>query len=127
MDESQNKKIFNKTRFKQYRQSLRNNSSEPEKRLWQVLRSNQLGVKFRRQHGICQYIVDFYCAQLKLIIEVDGDSHFSDEACNYDAARDKFLSSLGFVTVRIKNDEVMQNIEGVYEIIKKQIESRAKN
>ena len=60
--------------------------TEPEKRLWSILRNNQLGVKFRRQHGIGHYIVDFYCPELKLIIEVDGESHFSEDAQAYDRA-----------------------------------------
>lgn len=61
------------------RQILRTNATAPEQQLWQVLRNNQLGIKLRRQHGIGHYIADFYCPALKLVIEVDGDSHFTQD------------------------------------------------
>lgn len=109
--------IFNKTEYKQRRQTLRNNMTEPEKRLWSILRNNQLGVKFRRQHGIGHYIVDFYCPELKLIIEVDGESHFSEDAQAYDKIRDTFMLELGLSTIRIKNHDVMTNIEGISQYI----------
>jgi len=119
-----NNKIFNKTEYKQHRQALRQNMTEPEKRLWQILRNSQMGVKFRRQHGIGDYIADFYCPELKLVIEIDGDSHFSIEAQGYDKIRDDFMLSLNIETIRLKNDDVMQNIEGVYQYIKHQIDLR---
>ena len=98
--------------------------TEPEKRLWQILRKQQIGVKFRRQHGIGEYIVDFYCAELKLVIEVDGDSHYSDHDQSYDKTRERFMQSLGIETLRLKNDDVMKNIEGVYQYIAQRIEAR---
>ena len=79
-----------------------------------------MGIKFRRQHGIGHYIVDFYCPELKLIIEVDGDSHFSEEDQAYDKVRDDFMLSLDIMTIRLKNDDVMKNIEGVHQYIKQQ-------
>jgi very-short-patch-repair endonuclease len=117
--------IFNKTEYKQRRQALRRNLTEPEKRLWQVLRNKQMGEKFRRQHGIGHYIVDFYCPALKLVIEVDGDSHFTEDAQRYDRERNKFMSSLGMTTLRFKNDEVMSNLEGVCQSIQQQIDLKA--
>ena len=107
--------IFNKTEYTQRRQALRNNMTEPEKKLWQILRGKQMGVKFRRQHGIGHYIVDFYCPELKLVIEVDGDSHISADAQAYDAVRHDFIASLGITTVRFTNDQVMHNIEGIHQ------------
>lgn len=98
---------------------------EPEKKLWALLRNQKMGVKFRRQHGIGHYIVDFYCVELKLVIEVDGDSHFSEEAKMYDTIRDDFISSLGITTIRVKNDEVMKNIEGIFEKIQLLMHTRA--
>ena len=71
MEKSEITKIFNKTQYKQRRHELRHHLTEPEQRLWQILRNKQMGIKFRRQHGIGHYIVDFYCPELKLIIEVD--------------------------------------------------------
>ncbi|ANV87997.1 MULTISPECIES: endonuclease domain-containing protein [Cyanophyceae] len=109
------KQIFNKTEYKTRRQTLRNNMTEPEKKLWQILRGKQMGVKFRRQHGIGHYIADFYCPELKIVIEVDGDSHKSAEAQTYDAIRTDFMASLGITTLRFTNDEVIHNIEGVHQ------------
>ncbi len=116
--------IFNKPEQKQRRQTLRGHMPEPEKRLWQILRKEQLGVKFRRQHGIGDYVVDFYCPALKLVIEVDGDSHYSEQARNYDKVRDGYMRSLGIVTLRFNNNDVMKNLEGVYQQITKQLASR---
>ena len=115
-------KIFNKIEYKQRRQTLRNNMTEPEKRLWGILRNHQLGVKFRRQHGIGHYIVDFYCPELKLIIEVDGESHFSEDAQAYDKIRDKFMLELGLTTIRITNTAIMQNIDGVCEYLQQHVQ-----
>lgn len=116
--------IFNKIEHKPLRRQLRGTLTEPEKRLWQILRNKQMGVKFCRQHGIGNYIVDFYCTELKLVIEVDGDSHFSDDSQAYDKARAHFMLTLGIVTIRVKNNEVMENIEGVYQFLKQQIDLR---
>ena len=74
---------------------------------------------------IGHYIVDFYCTELKLVVEVDGDSHFSKAAQEYDNERDHFMLSLGIMTLRLKNDDVMNNIEGVCQCIKQSIHSRA--
>ena len=115
-------KIFNKIEYKQRRQTLRNNMTEPEKRLWGILRNHQLGVKFRRQHGIGHYIVDFYCPELKLIIEVDGESHFFEDAQAYDKIRDKFMLELGLTTIRITNTAIMQNIDGVCEYLQQHVQ-----
>ena len=116
-------KIFNKIEYKQRRQTLRNNMTEPEKRLWGILRNHQLGVKFRRQHGIGHYIVDFYCPELKLIIEVDGESHFFEDAQAYDKIRDKFMLELGLTTIRFSNHEIMTNIDGICQLIQQVVKT----
>ncbi|MFN9558686.1 MAG: endonuclease domain-containing protein, partial [Dolichospermum sp.] len=87
-----------------------------EKQLWQRLKNKQLlGFKFRRQQVIDRFIVDFYCHEVKLVIEVDGEIH------NYtqveDAIREEFLESLGLRVVRFKNEDVLFRIEGVLEEI----------
>jgi len=115
-------KIFNKQEYKKFRKDLRNNLTEPEKHLWQILRKQQMGYKFRRQHGIGHYIVDFYCPQLKLVIEVDGDSHYSEEAQSHDKDRDHYMQTLGIMTIRLQNDAVMNNIEGVHQYLKEQMD-----
>jgi very-short-patch-repair endonuclease len=109
--------IFNRAEYTPRRQALRSNMTEPEKKLWQILRGKQMGVKFRRQHGIGHYIADFYCPELKLVIEVDGDSHGSAEAQAYDVIRHDFMASLGITTLRFANNEVMHNIESVHQYL----------
>lgn len=112
-----NQQIFNLPRYKQRRQHLRNNATVPERTLWQLLRGKQLGVKFRRQHGIGHYIVDFYCPERRLVIELDGESHSSDTAQDYDRQRDNYLNSLGLRVIRFTNEQLAENPEGVYAII----------
>ncbi|MGR5233157.1 endonuclease domain-containing protein [Vibrio rotiferianus] len=90
---------------------------KPEKVLWQRIRRKQLGMKFRRQHGVGRYIVDFYCAELNLVIEIDGDSHFSTEGKEKDSMRDAFMEALGIEVLRFTNEEVMKQTESVLEQI----------
>ncbi len=106
-------RIFNPLRTKSYRSKLRRNLTEPEKKLWYVIRNKQLGIKFRRQHGISNFIVDFYCSELKLVLEIDGDSHYSPDNKQADLERDKYIVSLGLTVLRFSNLEIMQNLEGV--------------
>jgi len=115
-------KIFNKDRLKCTRQCLRRNAPTPEILIWNKLKSKQLcGCKFRRQHSIGNYIVDFYCPSGKLIIEIDGDSHFRKEAIRRDEERTEFFNSLGLQILRFSNKEVMENIEGVMIKIQEEI------
>ena len=108
-------RTFNLKYQKQIRSQLRANMPKPEEILWQRIRRKQLGVKFRRQHGIGRYIVDFYCAELNLVIEIDGDSHFSDEGKEKDTIRDAFMETLGIKFMRFTNEEVMKQTESVLE------------
>jgi very-short-patch-repair endonuclease len=97
-------------------QEMRRNPTEPEKRLWRVLSNGQLGeYKFRRQHVVREAyaILDFFCPAIGLAIEVDGDSHDTEQ----DERRDRRLKHLGFTTLRFANADVMTNIEGVAETI----------
>ena len=113
--------IFNPLKLKTTRKELRKNITEPEKILWQKIRNKSLGTKFRRQHGIGRYIVDFYCQEFSLVIELDGDSHFTEEAQDYDRQRDLFMQSLGIETLRFTYQDVMKNIEGVLLIVLEKI------
>ena len=81
--------------------------------LWRKIRNSQLGVKFRRQHGIGKYIVDFYCAEMKLIIEIDGDIHFYDKNIFRDKKREAYLKNLGLKIKRYTNLDISYNIENV--------------
>ncbi|GFE69827.1 endonuclease domain-containing protein [Chroococcus sp. FPU101] len=91
---------------------LRSNMTPTEKILWQQLRKNNLnGLHFRRQQIIDGFIVDFYCHAAGLVIEIDGDIH--QERVEYDRERDEILSAKGLRILRIKNEEVTENIEDV--------------
>ncbi len=97
---------------------LRKNQTDAEQAIWRLVRAKQIeGLKFRRQHPIQPYIVDFICPEKKLVIELDGGQHADNEAVVYDKKRTKFLESKGYTVVRFWNNEVINNIEGVYEVI----------
>jgi very-short-patch-repair endonuclease len=91
-------------------QRLRRTATPFEAKLWRYLRRSQLaGHKFRRQHVVGNYIVDFFCPQKSLIVEVDGDTHDPVK----DAVRDEINAARGYVTLRFSNADVGKNIEGV--------------
>jgi len=90
---------------------LRKELTPAERKLWAALRNDQMGVNFRRQHAIGNYIPDFCCIKKKLIIELDGGQHV--EQAEYDAERTKFLESQGYKVIRFWNNEVMNDINGV--------------
>ena len=90
---------------------LRREMTPAEKLLWQEIRANKFGVRFRRQQVIQGFIVDFYCHQTGLVVEVDGDIH--DLQKEEDERREKVLSALGLRVVRFRNDEVLKNLSAV--------------
>jgi very-short-patch-repair endonuclease len=100
----------------------RKNPTPAETKIWnEVLRMRQFaGYKFLRQKPLAGYIVDFYCSELRLVVEIDGDSHA--ESVEYDAERTRVLQSFGLTVVRFTNAEVFQNIEGVYDNLIEKIE-----
>lgn len=100
---------------------LRKNMTEAEDRLWQRIRKEKLGVKFRRQHMIDKYIADFYCHECKLVIEVDGGYHNNPEQIEYDAIRTFEIEEYGIKVIRFTNSEVLSNIDWVLQEIKKNI------
>ncbi|MBI5621765.1 endonuclease domain-containing protein [Candidatus Falkowbacteria bacterium] len=102
---------FNKRKFKHLRQKLRRESTKSEDLLWYELNQRQLGFKFRRQQGIGDYIVDFYCPELRLVIEVDGISHDDSDVRQRDIVRQRYLEDLGSRVVRYTTDEVFKNME----------------
>ena len=96
--------------------TLRKNSTKAENVLWYHLRDNRLnGRKFRRQHTIGPFIVDFYCKELSLIVEVDGDVHAFQEA--RDAIREAYLEAQGYRVVRFANLDILRNLRGVLEML----------
>jgi very-short-patch-repair endonuclease len=106
-------------KFTNIARTLRKNFTETERLLWKHIRQKQLdGYKFRRQQPIGQYIVDFVNFERKIIIELDGGQHTEIEK---DKERDKFLRDQGFKVLRFWNHEVFENVEGVLEVIKKNL------
>ncbi len=106
--------IFNKKEFIKKRQHLRRNMTKAEIILWSKLKGKQLnGLKFRRQYGINNYIVDFYCPELRLAIEIDGDVHCYDSRITYDKKRQGEIEALGIRVLRYTNIDVIRNLDGV--------------
>ena len=114
-----NQKIFNRKPLKEFRKELRSNLTPAEAVMWTALQKKQLeGRKFRRQHSIGKYIVDFYCPAEKLVIELDGAEHYTLEGSDYDGKRDSYISSFGIKVLRYENMDIYNNLEAVLEDIK---------
>ena len=97
---------------------MRQNPTPAERILWRRLRHKQVGgFRFRRQHPIGQFIVDFYCATARLVIEIDGSIHDAPEQREYDAARQAHLEEIGLRVLRFSNAEVINETDAVVEII----------
>ncbi|MDR1167501.1 MAG: 4-(cytidine 5'-diphospho)-2-C-methyl-D-erythritol kinase [Heliobacteriaceae bacterium] len=108
---------YNKNNISNARK-LRNNPTDAENKLWLYLRKNRLnGVKFRRQQPIGPYIADFMSADKRLIIELDGGQHNDEKKITYDQRRDSFLKNQGYEVLRIWNNEIFDNIDGVLQYI----------
>jgi very-short-patch-repair endonuclease len=101
---------------------MRHPQTPAEATLWRAIHNRNLSYKFRRQHPIDHFIVDFYCAQARLCIEVDGPSHFEPDQAAYDLARTGFLEGLGYHVMRCTNEDVRYNIHAVVDEIVKTIE-----
>ena len=103
--------------------NLRKNQTPQEKKLWNLLRNHRFyGYEFRRQYPIGDYIVDFICRKKKIIIELDGSQHNESENIDKDKQRTEFLENKGYKVLRFWNNEVDNNIEGVFEIIKRELD-----
>jgi very-short-patch-repair endonuclease len=109
------------------RKSLRNSLTPAEAILWKNLQRSQVeGMKFRRQHSIGSYVVDFYCPEGRLAIEVDGEGHFNSIKAEYDARRAGYLNKLNVQVLRFENKTVFENIQGVLETIRRTLADRRK-
>ena len=98
--------------------NLRKNKTKEEDILWQLLRNRQfMGLKFKRQFPIGNYIVDFVCEEKKLVIEIDGGQHNIPDNVKADKVRTNYINSKGYRVVRFWNNDINQNIEGVYETL----------
>ena len=109
-----------------YARALRKNSTDAERLLWAALRDHRLNdASFRRQVPIKDFIADFVCHAAKLVIELDGGQHFSDDAERADASRSAIIEAQGFKVLRFSNLDVMENRAGVLETIAAAIAERA--
>lgn len=106
-----------------FARQMRNQPTDPEKRLWWFLQAEKLGVKFRRQSAIGAYIVDFVCFSQQLIVELDGPQHLEADARAHDARRTTWLESRGFRVLRFRNQELDEGIRDVVERIKKALKA----
>ena len=98
---------------------LRKNMTKTEKMLWDKLKKNQLGVRFKAQHPMMNFIADFYCHKSKLVLEIDGESHIKQK--EYDSGRTAEMEKFGIRVIRFSNDEIIENIEKVIKVIKKNL------
>ena len=111
-------KIKNKKELKDLRARLRKNMPAPEVILWNAIRNNTLGIKFRRQFSVNNYILDFYAPTAQIALEIDGESHFKDENCQIkDKLRDESLGKLGIKVLRFTNRDIVDNLNGVVQQI----------
>jgi len=105
-------------RFRKRARQLRASQTSAESRLWYALRNRRLARwKFRRQHPIDKYIVDFVTLDGKLIVEVDGATHSTQEELDHDIERTRLLESCGFHVIRVSNVDVYDNLDGVLDFI----------
>ena len=103
---------------------LRREMTDAERRVWSKLRNNQLSVKFRRQVPFGKFILDFYCAQVKLCVELDGSQHYTEEGKLKDEIRDMYLHREGVEVLRFSDREALTNTNGVLQTIYEKIQVR---
>ncbi len=114
--------LYNKSSEKEKRRGLRQDITKAEKILWDKLQNRQVeNCKFRRQYSVDKFVLDFYSSEVKLAIEIDGESHFKDGAAEYDRARQEFVESAGIRFIRFTNDDVYLNLSGVLESIAEKV------
>jgi very-short-patch-repair endonuclease len=125
--DDENKPTWNvSSKLRSNARALRKNSTDAERILWSELRNHRLnGAGFRRQVPVGNYIADFICHAAKLVIELDGGQHFSDQAERADAARSAVIEAHGFQVLRFSNHDVMTNRAGVVETISAALAERA--
>ena len=110
-------------KMKNFAQQLRKNATKEENTLWyQYLR--KYSVQFRRQCILGQYIVDFYCAKARLVVELDGSQHYDIHGMAYDAQRTQYLESLGLRILRFSNTDINRNLRGVCQQIDEEVQQR---
>ena len=120
------KYLYNDPSTKLDRRRLRKNATDAERKLWSILRSRRMaGLKFFPQYSVGSYILDFYCPELRLAIEVDGGQHAAVYGQRHDAHHDSYFRELNIRVIRFWNNNVLQNIEGVGKRIKEEVEKHS--
>jgi very-short-patch-repair endonuclease len=109
--------INNRSNLLYRRRELRNNPTQEEFLLWSRLKNSQTGFKFRRQHSIGGYIVDFYCALKRVVVEIDGSQHSQKENLEYDRMRSKYFKGLNVKVLRFTNEEINNKMNEVIQNI----------
>jgi very-short-patch-repair endonuclease len=116
-------KIINRPELLAFRRENRQRPSAPEALMWNNLRGRRIGMHIRRQQGILNYIVDFYCAKVGLVIEIDGPTHLLPQEIEYDRYRQEDIEALGCDFIRFSTDDVTQNPDAVLASIRQRIEA----
>ena len=121
-------RVFNRTEEKAKRRKLRKDMTKAEKILWERLRRRQIkGKRFLRQFSVGKYVIDFYCQELKLVIEVDGEVHYSNEQMEYDRFRQTEIENFRIRFLRFDNNEIFTSIDTVIMKIVDMIEATPLN
>jgi very-short-patch-repair endonuclease len=121
-------KHYNKSSQTEKRRKLRQNQTNAEELVWRFIRNRQLlGYKFKRQYSIDHFVIDFYCAELKLAVEIDGVSHNTAEQKKKDIIRQKYLEDFNIKFVRIKDEELFGNPNKAFGKIESEIKSISKD
>ena len=115
------KKQYARIELKERARGMRHKPTPAEAKMWQLLRGNQFGIKFRRQHSIDRYIVDFVCLTYKLIVELDGAGHLEPDQADYDQGRTAYLQELGYRILRFTNEQALNLPRRVLATIKTNI------
>lgn len=117
--------LYNNPKRKDLRQELRRNATPTEYFFWSFLCRGQVeGVKFRRQYGVGPFVLDFYCPELRLAVEVDGETHDTPEARKYDTQRTRFLQTNNIEVVRFQNGDILENTDWALDELRKFIITR---
>ena len=125
--ETMSQQIHNIKLLKENRRALRNNLTNAEAALWKIISNSQVeGRKFRRQHSVDLYILDFYCPSERLAIELDGAHHYTDEGVEYDRKRTEHLNTLNIKVIRFENKDIFERTEAVIEEIKRNFKTETK-
>ena len=115
---------YNNPELKNIRKELRNNSTKSERVLWSQLKGSKLNHKFRRQFGIGRYVLDFYCPEVRLCVEVDGITHDNETQINKDEVRDKYLKEQNIYILRFTTQEIFFELDKVVKTILAWLQNR---